>query len=154
MSNEKRPVICPYCGGEMRHKTVEFQHVLFHFFKCEWGVCGGGTSPKRLTLEKAYKAATARWQEPNRVLTLEEVIADANADSWKFEWVELKGEKDIIHQTCPFIVNTERTIFASPGDKRVYRGDNSNYGVTWRCWLRKPTAVDLAGTPWEDEDER
>lgn len=53
------PVFCPYCGGEMRHKTVEFSHVLFHFFECERGTCGG-TSPEHLTLEEAYKAATKR----------------------------------------------------------------------------------------------
>lgn len=108
-------------------------------------------SPANHTKAGAYKAAMVRWQEPNRVLTLEEITADANADSWKFEWVERKGEKDIIHQTCPFSVNTERTIFASPGDKRIYRGDNSNYGVTWRCWLRHPEKFEREKTPWEGE---
>lgn len=152
--NKKAPR-CPYCGAEMSLENNE--DVLFGLFADEermyWYQCNaplcGIHSPARHTEADAYKAAIARWQEPNRVLTLEEVIADANADSWKFEWVERKGEKDIIHQTCPFSVNTERTIFASPGDKRIYRGDNSNYGETWRSWLRKPTPEEMANTPWE-----
>jgi hypothetical protein len=30
----------------------------------------------------------------------------------------------------------------------------SEYGVTWRCWRRKPTKNERENTPWEDEDER
>lgn len=157
--NKKAPR-CPYCGAEMRLENNE--DVLFGLFADEermyWYQCNaplcGIHSPARHTEADAYKAAIARWQEPNRVLTLEEVIADANADSWKFEWVERKGEKDIIHQTCPFSVNTERTIFASPGDKRIYRGDNSNYGVTWRSWLRKPTEDEREAAKWLPEKKK
>ena len=158
MNKENNPAPrCSYCGAEMSLENNE--DVLFGLFADEermyWYQCNapscGIHSPARHTEADAYKAAIARWQEPNRVLTLEEITADANADSWKFEWVELKGEKDIIHQTCPFSSNTERTIFASPGDKRIYRGDNSNYGVTWRSWLREPTKREKEDTPWEDE---
>lgn len=158
MNKENNPAPrCSYCSAEMSLENNE--DVLFGLFADEermyWYQCNapscGIHSPARHTEADAYKAAIARWQEPNRVLTLEEITADANADSWKFEWVERKGEKDIIHQTCPFSVNTERTIFASPGDKRIYRGDNSNYGVTWRSWLREPTKREKKDTPWEDE---
>lgn len=154
MSNEKFFVSCPYCGSKMLLKTGTFDFLepngicVRHWYECTNEECES-ESPTGRTEEDAYEAAMVRWQEPNRVLTLDEITADANADSWKFEWVERKGEKDIIHQTCPFSVNTERTIFASPGDKRIYRGDNSNYGETWRCWLRKPTPEEMANTPWE-----
>ena len=153
---------CPYCGWEMQHLfdyPMNYCDVRFYCKHCNAmapSARGCQTNVKSVeeALEEAYEKAMRRYEEPNRVLTLEEITADVNADSWKFEWVERKGEKDIIHQTCPFSVNTERTIFASPGDKRIYRGDNSNYGVTWRCWLREPTPEEMANTPWEDEDER
>lgn len=148
MPDNKKAPRCPYCGSKMRYKQGLVCRTL-HWYECTNEECES-ESPARNTAEEAYEKAMRRYEEPNRVLTLEEITADANADSWKFEWVERKGEKDIIHQTCPFSVNTERTIFASPGDKRIYRGDNSNYGVTWRCWERKPTPEEMANTPWEE----
>lgn len=146
MSDEKRPVICPYCGGEMRHKTVEFQHVLFHFFECEWGACGG-TSPKHLTLEKAYKAAVTRWQEPNRVLTLEEV-KDAYFNMKKpicceLMWLNKKKIAWIADAAVPWGNVAHIMERQEPKWK--------NYGKTWRCWLRQPTPEEMANTPWEEK---
>nr|DAJ42255.1 MAG TPA: cysteine-rich protein [Caudoviricetes sp.] len=137
MSDEKRPVICPYCGGEMRHKTVEFQHVLFHFFECEWGACGG-TSPKHLTLGKAYKAAMTRWQEPNKVLTLEELQTYIG-----YAWYE--GDHKWYHSSFDYPVWIE-------DGKYNYEGDLYDIpDVEGRFWLRKPTKNEQENTPWEDE---
>lgn len=138
------PVFCPYCGGEMRHKTVEFSHVLFHFFECERGTCGG-TSPEHLTLEEAYNAAMKRYEEPNRVLTLEEV-KDAYFNMKKpicceLMWLNKKKIAWIADAAVPWGNVAHIMERQEPKWK--------DYGETWRCWLREPTPEEMANTPWE-----
>lgn len=60
---------CPYCGGEMK-KRVLSDYGMLCFWRCP--KCRA-TSPSANTAEDAYTAAMQRWQEPNRVLTLDEV---------------------------------------------------------------------------------
>lgn len=41
-----------------------------------------------------------------------------------------------------------------PGDDNKIYMEKREYGVTWRCWLRRPTKREKADTPWEDKDEQ
>lgn len=161
--NKKAPR-CPYCGAEMRLENNE--DVLLGLFTDEermyWYQCNapscGIHSPACHTEADAYKAATARWQEPNRVLTLKEVMADADADAedWSFEWIEKKNhiyQCYHIYQCCLLDVTAESIIFVAVGigiKDGIYM-KKSEYGETWRCWLRKPTLEEMANTPWEEE---
>lgn len=163
MNKENNPAPrCPYCGAEMSLENNE--DVLFGLFADEermyWYQCNapscGIHSPARHTEADAYKAAIARWQEPNRVLTLKEGMADADAEDWSFEWIEKK--KHIyqcyhIYQCCPLDVTAESIIFVAVdiGIKDGIYMKKSEYGVTWRCWRRKPTKNERENTPWEDE---
>lgn len=56
-------VICPWCGAEMQHITLELEYrsdkPVYHFYECSRASCRG-TSPERLKEEEAYKAATKR----------------------------------------------------------------------------------------------
>ena len=87
MNNEKKQAPrCPYCGGEMNLEDNE--NVLFGLFadeeKMYWYQCNtpscGIHSPARHTEADAYKAAIARWQGQNRVMTLDEVLIIAYDD--------------------------------------------------------------------------
>lgn len=145
-----RPCFVLTAGGEMRHKTVEFSHVLFHFFECERGTCGG-TSPEHLTLEEAYKAATKRascWiSDENHVLTLEEV-KDAYFNTEKPICCELMWR---VKKKIAWIADA---AFAWGNVAHIVERQEpkwKEYGVTWRCWLRHPTKQEMAETPWEGE---
>lgn len=155
MSNEKFPVFCPYCGTKMLLKNEIFNlqatdgNRARYWYRCRNEGCECD-SPTRETAEEAYKAAVTRWQEPNRVLTLEEVMADADAEDWALEWIEKKNH---IYQCCPLDVTAESIIFVAVdmGIKDGIYMKKSEYDVTWRCWRRKPTKNERENTPWEDE---
>lgn len=135
---------CPYCG----HKMVHYYVYGDHFFRCP--KCRA-VAPDKDTKEEAYTAAMQRWQEPNRVLTLEEIIDKVfNTISGVPVWVEhiddtgqklawkLSGWQVVCGaERCVLIFETE------------YRVNTRNINKTWRCWLRKPTQEEMAGTPWE-----
>lgn len=155
MNKENNPAPrCPYCGAEMSLENKE--DVLFGLFadeeKMYWYQCNtpscGIHSPANHTKEGAYKAAMKRYEEPNRVLTLEEVMADA--EDWALEWIEKKNH---IYQCCPLDVTAESIIFVAVdmGIKDGIYMKKSEYDVTWRCWRRKPTKNERENTPWEDE---
>lgn len=96
--SEKKPMPkCPYCGAEMSLEDNE--DVLFGVFSDEekmyWYQCNapscGIHSPANHTKAGAYKAAMKRYEEPNRVLTLDEVleIARQNEDGYNHVcWLE------------------------------------------------------------------
>ena len=87
MNNEKKQAPrCPYCGAKMRLEDSE--DVLFGLFadeeKMYWYQCNapscGIHSPANHTKAGAYKAAMKRYEKPNRVLTLDEVLKIACDD--------------------------------------------------------------------------
>lgn len=86
MSDEKFPVFCPYCGAKMLLKNEIFSlqatdgNRARYWYRCRNEGCECD-SPTRETAEEAYKAAVKRYEEPNRVLTLKEVMADVDADA-------------------------------------------------------------------------
>lgn len=156
MSNEKFPVSCPYCGAKMLLNLdlleTDGDCALQYWYECTNEECRS-KSPTGRTEEEAYKAAMKRRQEANRVMTLEEVMADADAGDWVLEWIEKRNH---ICQCNPLDVTAESIIFVAVGigiKDGIYI-KKSEYGVTWRCWRRKPTKNERENTPWEDEDER
>lgn len=136
---------CPYCGGKMK-KRVLSDYTILCFWLCP--KCSA-TSPSADTAEDAYTAAMRRWKEPNRVLTLEEIKEQ------RAVWVEKVGFYPV-----PAIFYSYRyphhSVFGGKfegrddfDDNNLY--DNEGYRVAWRCWLRKPTAEEMATMPWREK---
>lgn len=144
MSNEKFPVFCPYCGAKMLLKNEIFNlqatdgNRARYWYRCRNEGCECD-SPTRETAEEAYKAAMKRYEEPNRVLTLDELkhyngfIWCESRDGEVFEpgWVE---DMYAYGRECETINLCNENIDWSKG----------------RCWLRKPTEKEMENTPWEE----
>lgn len=155
---------CPYCGGEMH----EAGNSTYRWYMCPRCLSG---SPRKIinkteypterlaviaALQKARKAAMNRWQEPNRVLTLEEVqgLAYGKYEQQHVLSVEYRA---IIEGTenmfSPCVIAHESLSMV--GILELYDGANmklmkkSMYGKRWRCWLRKPTQEEMEAVPWE-----
>ena len=84
MSEERKPVICPWCGYEMSLMSVsdEPYERWYKCYNCE------ARSPIALTDEAAYAAATRR--PPNRPLTLPELFDLEDDDA---AWVVAENGK-------------------------------------------------------------
>ena len=141
---------CPYCGGEMEIEI--FENYL--------GWCGQAVCKKcksRAALKRhyalqaeaeqaAYEAAMQRWQEPNRVLTLDEVreYCKQGADAAPL-WVEFQRipsvSRWLVICSPEFMCNNNDTV------RNYCIGFDYKYNETWRCWLRKPTEEEMATTP-------
>lgn len=145
MSDEKFPVFCPYCGSKMLLKIGIFDLletdgncVLRYWYKCTNAECES-KSPTGRTAEEAYKAAMTRWQEPNKVLTLEELQTYIG-----YAWYE--GDHKWYHSSFDYPVWIE-------DGKYNYEGDLYDIpDVEGRFWLRKPTKAELDAER-EDENE-
>lgn len=145
MSDEKFPVFCPYCGAKMLLKIGIFDLletdgncVLRYWYKCTNAECES-KSPTGRTAEEAYKAAMTRWQEPNKVLTLEELQTYIG-----YAWYE--GDHKWYHSSFDYPVWIE-------DGKYNYEGNLYNIpDVEGRFWLRKPTKAELDAER-EDENE-
>lgn len=135
----KPPVVCPYCGHKMVHQYVYGDH----FFRCP--KCRA-VAPDKDTEAKAYEAAMQRWQEPNRVLTLEEIISKvSDAVGGVPVWVE-QQELGWAWAGWQVLRGTERCVLMF--GPTVGIADTQNINRTWRCWLRKPTQEEMEAVPW------
>ena len=162
--SEKKPMPkCPYCGGKMNLEDNE--DVLFGLFgeeKMYWYQCNtpscGIHSPANHTKAGAYKAAMVRYEEPNRVLTLDEVleIARQNKDGYNHVcWLEKVDVRCIstpgflggygIHSEIYVNFEFYEVVTEYPDCVPA-----EEYGKTWRCWMRNPTAQEMSDTPWEE----
>lgn len=174
MPDNKKAPRCPYCGAEMRIEKPIFADEYDYdaslvgakagwctqatCTKC-WSVAPFvyGTETEKDAYEVVREKAMKRWQEPNRVLTWEEVCAACDVPEWVFLWREwnVKNAAVYIEQICPaYELNNEDVVFVSPGDKTGGRYNKAEYGKRLRCWIRKPTMNEMENTPWEDEDEQ
>lgn len=145
MTDHKPIPRCPYCGGEMKKRLLSDYKTL-----CFW-LCPkcNATSPSADTAEEAYTAAMQRWQEPNRMLTLEEVKEQ------RAVWLE-----ENIGEPRPTIFYANgylhHSVFmggfgdSDDVDSNVWY-DDEDYGVDWRCWLRKPTQEERKNVPWGND---
>ena len=165
--SEKKPMPkCPYCGAEMQlyyeHSVHSDEYVAYRCPKCLTH------SPMKMidylepsdkALSDAYIAAMTRWQEPNKVLTLEEVleIARQNKDGYNHIcWIEKVDVRCIstpgflggygIHSEIYVNFEFYEVVTEYPDCVPA-----EEYGKTWRCWMGNPTAQEMAETPWEGE---
>ncbi len=85
----------------------------------------------------------------NLVLTLTDIAVSAGVLVWLED--NNGGDEPCVHArkiTC--WEHKSHRIYFDGG--RVWYAD-INYGVTWRCWMRKPTEQEMADTPWEEDDD-
>lgn len=109
-------------------------------------ICSQGIRAKKqmdLFREAAKMIEEDKKERENRVLTLEEATESADP-----VWLEAMSTLRIAQ------------IYLSPGEglaeyktigraypEYLYTGD---YKKLWRCWLRKPTAEEMANATWEE----
>lgn len=134
---------CPYCGGEMKKRVLSDYKTL-----CFW-LCPkcSATSPSAGTAEEAYTAAMQRWQESNRVLTMEEVREHCKqgVDAAPL-WVEFSGFPSESHW---MVVDLPDEVFCTDTVRNFCMSYVNTYKKSWRCWLRKPTQEEMEAVPWE-----
>lgn len=140
---------CPYCGSEMDHwysLAIGRQHYV-----CP--ECYASSPAKGDELE-AYTAAMQRWQEPNRVLTMEEVEAACGLDNETvLLWVEFNcnGVCTLAYQYCTMGEAIATVYMIRPYDEAETDFSKMDYCKKWRCWLRKPSAEEMSTTPWREK---
>lgn len=166
MSEKKQMPKCPYCGWKMQphfdYPRMKYSDVQFYCNSC------GAMSPlargyqcsaesSENALKEAYEKAMRRYEEPNRVLTLEEVleIARQNEDGYNHVcWLEEeiiclisipgilegRGSRDGVYVNFDF----NEILIKKPTFVKA-----EEYGKTWRCWMRNPTEQEMRDTPWE-----
>lgn len=174
MSEKKQMPKCPYCGAEMKIEKPIFAHEYDYdaslvgakagwctqatCTKC-WSVAPFvyGTETEKDAYEVVREKAMMRWQEPNRVLTLEEVleIARQNEDGYNHVcWLEEeiiclisipgilegRGSRDGVYVNFDF----NEILIKKPTFVKA-----EEYGKTWRCWMRNPTEQEMRDTSWE-----
>jgi DNA-directed RNA polymerase subunit RPC12/RpoP len=142
-------VRCPYCGNEMfyfERKTTGYGVMGYYLCRaCE------ARAPRIDNIridaadmkDAAYAAAMQRWQEPNRVLTLDEV-KELNGCP---VWCEDRDGSGV----WALVDNGEDKCFDTDyGDWEFYC-----YGWTnergWRAWTGKPTDEERKAVRWEDD---
>ena len=134
---------CPFCGG----KGARVEELLdgdICYAVCD--VCHAATR----VFDKPENAAEAwnhRAEPENRVLTLEEVKAHCEGGVEAAPlWVEFRYSR--VQDRWGIIVSETRDAYMSC-IVRYIRIWSDSYGTRWRCWVRKPTPEETAGTPWE-----
>lgn len=173
MNNEKKQAPrCPYCGATM--------HENLYAYKNGGGWCNfecpncGAMSPKKENSEScnkaelaAYFVAKKRYEEPNRVLTRKEV-EDAYSKTkepicCEIMWCGTKKITWITDAVVPYrelprhmqyaIEDDEEEVDEVHGFYIMERQEPKwkEYGKTWRCWMRNPTAQEMRDTPWKGE---
>lgn len=139
---------CPFCGGEAVLKTYR-DNLRGDAFAamCQKTDCPGRTYRKRATSKAAAEAWNRRAAPENRVLTLEEVKAHCEGGvEAEPLWLEFK--RDNTRDRWAVAVTEDKGEYM-PCIARYIRIWPETYGIRWRCWLRKPTAAEMAGAPWE-----
>lgn len=150
MTDNKPAPRCPYCGGEMKKRVLSDYKTL-----CFW-LCPkcSATSPSAGTAEYAYTAAMQRWQEPNRVLAMEEVEDACELDNETvLLWVEFNcnGVCTLAYQYCTMGEAIATVDMIRPYDEVETDFSKMEYRKKWRCWLRKPTQEEMATMPWREK---
>lgn len=160
MTDNKPAPRCPYCGEKMR----ESRSISHCWYMCPYCLSAGprkiidvtGYPNEELAVsdatQKAREAAMKRWQEPNRVLTLEEVADACELDDvMVLLWVEFNcnGVCTLAYQYCTIQATTASVYLLKPYDEVENDFSKADYCKKWRCWLRKPTAEEMEAVPWE-----
>lgn len=151
---------CPGCGADMKLMYLLCNSTFYYACaKCGWD------SPVGIDSESAFRMAMRRVEPINRVLTLEESRnAEKDAFGNVMRWLEihdirkyaefnhLENESGIFAASLWFDEETgeaaKLALFSSAISSTVFLRQKE-YGLCWRCWLRKPTKEEMEGTPWE-----
>lgn len=168
---------CPYCGGDMVYQfdssLINTEKIIYRGYFCCPNCHSRAPVVSELselaTIEEvedeAYLMATTRVEPKNRVLTLEESRnAEKDAFGNVMRWLEihdirkyaefnhLENENGIFAASLWFDEETGEAatlaLFSSAISSTVFLRQKE-YGLCWRCWLRKPTKEEMEGTPWE-----
>lgn len=151
MSETPKCPKCPYCGDKM------ILHILTH--RCHatltsaWYQCVtcDSESPH---IEFPFSCATSKTEETtlavalrrikpkNRLLTLEEATGSDEP-----VWLEAMS-RVFIADVC-VAPDARMAQIQTIGEASCAYLPLCDYGVLWRCWLRKPTKEEMEGTPWE-----
>lgn len=159
MNNKKKHAPrCPYCGAEMRDEnSVGFIDNPRYWYRCTNKACGI-TSPDKSTRWNAYRTAMTRYEEPNRVLTLDEVFViacnDYNTEQETAMYLECREDNEGYAIVTDVETDGSKILLEFSGIGGGCKLNEKDYGRLWRCWRRKPTEKERENTPWEDEDER
>lgn len=135
---------CPFCGGNAELKTYR-DNLRGDTFAamCQKTDCPGRTYRKRATLKAAIEAWNRRAEPENRVLTLEEATGSEDP-----VWLETRKTLRVT-DVCIAADFRYAEVYTT-GSRIPYLMLLDSYGQTWRCWLRKPTAEEMANMPWEE----
>ena len=145
---------CPFCGSEgLRYTILDIsKEKVMAAVRCmQCLTCGPGECGKdrEEADAKAAEAWNRRAEPENRVLTLEEAktYCEGGADATPL-WYEEK-----YHNVNRWmIIDLPELAFGSTATvKRLVNSQffEATYGEKWRCWLRKPTAEEMANATWE-----
>lgn len=136
---------CPFCGGDEIY-VFPVAASRGRAAMCQKCLAEG---PYERTKEKAAEAWNRRAEPENRVLTLEEAktYCEGGSDARPL-WYEEK-----YHNVNRWmIIDLPELAFGSTATvKRLVNSQffEATYGEKWRCWLRKPTAEEMANATWE-----
>lgn len=160
--NKKFPR-CPWCGEEMNASMSQgdiFKTYDGWVARLSCDGCGANSSfvYGKSTREEAVNALRELKpkEEPNRVLTLGEVleIAAENKDWYnRVCWLE-PGKWYLIYPGCikeGYTIGDRYLSFKESLSEEAAYYNTKEYGEKWRCWLRNPTKQERTETPWEGE---
>lgn len=92
--------------------------------------------------ETTISVALRRIKPKNRLLTLEEATGSNEP-----VWLEAMS-RVFIADVC-VSPDARMAQIQTIGEASCAYLPLRDYGVLWRCWLRKPTKEEMEGTPWE-----
>ena len=142
---------CPYCGDRMEIHIRSYateQELFSAWYQC---VTCESTSPRvefigntsNDKIKERLQAVSLRRVEPkNRVLTLEEATGSDEP-----VWLEAMS-RVFIADVC-VSPDARRAQIQTIGEASCAYLPICDYGVLWRCWLRKPTKEEMEGMPWK-----
>lgn len=171
MSDEmKTAPRCPYCGSDMRDEnSVGCIDNPRYWYRCANARCGS-ISPAKSTRWNAYRTAMTRHEMPNRVLTLGEAqnayyhtdnpipceLLYYQSACHQLAWIaDAVTSYDELSKDMQEVIENEEKVKNVDDLNGAYIQwreclDWENYGLTWRCWLRKPSRMEMRETPWEE----
>lgn len=128
---------CPGCGADME---LMLCNSAFYYAcaKCGWD------SPTGIDSESAFRMAMRRAEPKNRILTLEEATGCDEP-----VWLEAMS-RVFIADVC-VSPDARMAQIQTIGEASCAYLPLCDYGVLWRCWLRKPTEAERRETPWEGD---